>query len=87
MIGRSLHVDQDPYRPKEEGEEVLGAEYPYLSVIRALMYLANSTIPDIAFVVNLLARYNAEPTKRYWERIKDIFCYLQESKDLGSFYR
>jgi hypothetical protein len=59
MIGRSLQVDQDPYRPREEGEEVLGAEYPYLSAIGALMYLANSTRPDIAFDVNLLARYSA----------------------------
>jgi hypothetical protein len=87
MIGMSLHIDQDPYRPKEEGEEVLGVEYPYLSAIGALMYLANSTRPDIAFVVNLLARYSAGPTKRHWKGIKDIFRYLQGSKDLGLFYR
>jgi hypothetical protein len=87
MIGRSLHIDQDPYRPKEEGEEVLGVEYPYLSAIGALMYLTNSTRPDIAFVMNLLARYNMEPTKRHWKGIKDIFRYLQGSKDLGLFYR
>jgi hypothetical protein len=87
MIGRSLHIDQDPYRPKEEGEEVLGVEYPYLSAIGALMYLANSTRPYIAFVVNLLARYSAEPTKRHWKWIKDIFRYLQGSKDLGLFCR
>jgi hypothetical protein len=85
MIGRSLHIDQDPYRPKEEGDEVLGVEYPYLSAIRALMYLANSTRPDIAFAVNLLARYSAEPTKRHWKGIKDIFRYLQGSKVLVCF--
>jgi hypothetical protein len=51
------------------------------------MYLANSTRPDIAFVMNLLARYSAEPTKRQWKGIKDIFRYLQGSKDLGLFYR
>jgi hypothetical protein len=51
------------------------------------MYLANSTRPDIAFVVNMLARYSAEPTKRHWKEIKDIFRYLQGSKDLVLFYR
>jgi hypothetical protein len=76
MIGRSLQVDQDPYRPRKEGEEVLGAEYLYLSAIGALMYLANSTRPDIAFAVNLLGRYSAEPTKRHWKGIKDVFRYL-----------
>ena len=65
MVGRSLQADQDPYRPREEGEEVLGPEFLYLSAIGALMYLANCTRPDIAFAVNLLARYSAEPTKRH----------------------
>ena len=65
MIGRSLQRDKDPFRPKEEGEEVLGPEFPYLSAVGALMYLVNCTWPDIAFAVNLLARYSSEPTKRY----------------------
>jgi hypothetical protein len=43
----------------------LGPEVPYLSAIGALMYLVNCTRPDIAFAVNLLARYNADPTKRH----------------------
>jgi hypothetical protein len=50
MIIRALEKDSDPFRPKQEGEEVLGAEYKYLSVIGALMYLANNTRPNIAFV-------------------------------------
>jgi len=61
MVVRSLEADKDPFRPKEEDEEVLGPEVPYLSAIGALMYLANCTRPDIAFAVNLLARYSAAP--------------------------
>ncbi|GJU89384.1 putative RNA-directed DNA polymerase [Tanacetum coccineum] len=41
MIGRSLNVDNDPFRPCEEDEDVLGPEVPYLSAIGALMYLTN----------------------------------------------
>ncbi|GJU48086.1 retrovirus-related pol polyprotein from transposon TNT 1-94 [Tanacetum coccineum] len=55
MVGRSLNVDNDPFRPCKEDEDVPGPETPYLSAIRALMYLANCTRPDISFVVNLLA--------------------------------
>ncbi|KAL6319681.1 hypothetical protein AAG906_026742 [Vitis piasezkii] len=58
MVVRSLEVNKDPFHPKEENEELLGPEIPYLSAIDALMYLANCTRPDIAFSVNLLARYN-----------------------------
>jgi hypothetical protein len=86
MIVRSLEKDKDPFRPREDGEEVLGPEYPYLSAIGALMYLANNTRLDIAFAVNLLARHSAAPTKRHWNGIKNILRYLQVTTDLGLFY-
>ena len=76
MIVRSLDVKKDPFRSREDNEEILGLEVPYLSAIGALMYLANCTRPDIAFAVNLLARYSSEPTKRHWKRIKYIIRYL-----------
>ncbi|KAJ9541050.1 hypothetical protein OSB04_027556 [Centaurea solstitialis] len=55
MVVRSLNVDNDPFRPCEENEEVLGPEVPYLSAIGAFMYLTNCTRPDISFAVNLLS--------------------------------
>jgi hypothetical protein len=87
MVVRSLEADKDPFRPCEENEEVLGPEVPYLSAIGALMYLANFTRPDIASVVNLLARYSAAPTRRYWAGIKTVLRYLQGTQDLGLFYK
>jgi hypothetical protein len=65
MVVRALEKDKDPFMPKEEGEEVLGPEYLYLSDICALMYLINNTRPDIAFTVNCLARHSAAPTMRH----------------------
>ena len=65
MVVRSLEVDKDPFCPKEKNEKLLGPEVPYLSVIGALMYLANCTRQDIAFSVNLLARYSSAPTLRH----------------------
>uniref|UniRef100_A0A2N9F2A8 Reverse transcriptase Ty1/copia-type domain-containing protein n=1 Tax=Fagus sylvatica TaxID=28930 RepID=A0A2N9F2A8_FAGSY len=62
MVVRSLDVKKDHFRPQEVGEETLGPEVPYLSAIGALMYLANCTRPDIAFSINLLARYSFAPT-------------------------
>jgi len=43
-------------RPQENDEDLLGPEVPYLSVIETLIYLANYTQLDIAFVVNLLSK-------------------------------
>jgi hypothetical protein len=86
MVVRSLDMEKDPFRPRDDGEEILGQEYPYLSAIGALMYLANSTRLDIAFAVNLLARYSAAPTKRHWAGVKNVFRYLNGTRDLGLFY-
>jgi hypothetical protein len=65
----------------------LGAEYPYLSAIGALMYLVNYTRPNIAFVVNCLARHSAAPTIYHWNDIKNILRYLNGTPDLGLFFR
>ena len=86
MVVRSLEVTKDPFRPKEKNEELLGPEVPYLSAIGALMYLANYTRPDIAFSVNLLARYSSTPTKRHYNGIKHILRYLRGTNDMGLFY-
>ena len=67
-------------------EELLGLEVPYLSAIGALMYLANCTCTDIAFSVNLLARYSSAPTRRHWNDIKHILCYLGGTIDMCLFY-
>ena len=62
MVGRLLDVKKDLFLPQEDNKETLGPEVPYLSAIGALMYLANYTRPNIAFAVNLLARFSFAPT-------------------------
>jgi hypothetical protein len=51
----------------------MGPKTPYLVTIGALMYLANYTRSNIAFVVQGLARFSAKPTKQYW----NILRYLK----------
>ena len=86
MVVRSLDVDKDPFRPQEKDEELLGPEVPYLSAIGALMYLANYTRPDIVFVVNFLSRYSFSPTRRHWNRVKQILRYLKGTMNMALFY-
>ena len=81
-----LVLEKDAFQPREEEKEILGPEYPYPSIIATLMYLANSTGPDIAFAVNLLARHSAAPTKSHWIRGKQVLRYLNVKKDLRLFF-
>ena len=70
----------------QHGQLISRNEVPHLSSIGALMYLANSTRPDIAFAVNLLARHSAAPTKHHWVGIKSIIRYINDTRDLWLFY-
>ena len=74
-------MKNDPFRPCEKDEDLLGPEVPYLSAICALMYLANNTRPDIAFAVNVLAIYSSAPAQRHWKGVKHISRYLQGTID------
>jgi hypothetical protein len=76
MVVRLLDMKKDHFRPLKENEEILGLEVSYLSIIGALMYLTNYTRSNIAFAVNLLARYSFTPIKIYWNKVKHILCYL-----------
>lgn len=72
MVVLSLDVNKDSHQTQEK-DEILGYELPYLREIGALMYLVNTTRPDITFVVNLLARYSSTPTRRHLNR-SSTFC-------------
>ena len=86
MIVLSLDPEKDHFHLKDDDEDVLEAEVPYLSTIGALLYLAQCTRPDISFAVNLLARYSSAPTRRHWIGVKDIFRHLRCTIDMGLFY-
>ena len=79
MVVRSLDEKKDSFCPCKKNEELLGPKVPYLSVIGALMYLANCTHSNIAFSVNLLAKYSSTPTRRHWNGIKHILHYLMRN--------
>ena len=45
------------------------------------MYLAQCTRPNIAFFVNLRARYSSALTQKHWIGIKHILRYLRGTTD------
>lgn len=75
------------FRPRNNKDKCLELETLYLSTIGALMYLVDYTRLDIAFVVNLLAIFNAKSKKRHWIDVTHIMRYLKGTKDLGLFYK
>ena len=62
MVILYLIWDINPWRGREDGEVIDGAEVPYLNTIEALRYLAKYVRPDIIFIGKLL-RVQSRPTK------------------------
>nr|GEV48549.1 retrovirus-related Pol polyprotein from transposon TNT 1-94 [Tanacetum cinerariifolium] len=57
----------------------------YHGMIRSLMYLTSSR-PDLIYVVCLCARYQAKPTEKHLQAVKQIFQYLKGTINMGLWY-
>lgn len=58
----------------------------YMRSVGALMYLATSTRPDIAYTVGCLARFSSNPGSAHVAAFTHLFRYLQGTKDLKLVY-
>jgi len=59
---------------------------PYLAAVGALMYLATTTRPDIAYTVGYLARFNSNLGLAHWQAVKHLLWYLKGTADYGITY-
>lgn len=61
-------------------------QYPYQSLIGALMYLAVTTRPDIAYAVNYLSQFNTNYDIEHWKGAKRVLRYLKGTSNYGLVY-
>lgn len=61
-------------------------QYPYQSLIGALMHLAVSTRPDISYAVNYLSQFNTNYNIEHWKAAKRVLRYLKGTSDYGLVY-
>ncbi|XP_056687256.1 secreted RxLR effector protein 161-like [Spinacia oleracea] len=67
-------------------KKFLGLEVPYISAIGELLYVSSHTRPGISHYINLLAGFSSCLTRKYWNGIKHVLCYLQGTKDMCLFF-
>jgi len=67
--------------PTTDEEKKDMANVPYTSLIRALMYAAIGTRPDIAFAVGALSRFLSNPSRQHWKEAKRVLSYLKGTSD------
>jgi len=72
---------------KQPKADLFNRRYNYRSVVGMLLYLANTTRPDIAFAVNQCARFSSDPKEPHATALKRIGCYLKTTDDKGIILR
>ena len=69
--------------PTEASEKKSMALYPYRQIVGSLRYLEHCTRPDIAFALNRLSRYQANPGLAHWNELKHLVRYVAGTKHHG----
>jgi len=72
---------------KGKDKPVFNERFNYRSIIGMLMYLGNTTRPDIAFAVNQCARFSHDPRETHATALKRIGCYLKATIDKGILWK
>ncbi|SOV06091.1 uncharacterized protein UDID_19267 [Ustilago sp. UG-2017a] len=102
-IGQSGYIDQVlakhldkrtkptmvPMQSIPEGTLVANAaqqkEYPV--IVGKLLWVANSTRPDLSLTVGVLARHMREPSQEHYQAAQRVLRYLESTKEVGLVYR
>jgi hypothetical protein len=60
---------------------------PYALAVGSIMYAQVCTCPDVAFVTELLGRFQSNPRIKHWKATKKTLCYLQGTKHYMLTYK
>ena len=69
--------------PEEESHDIP----EYGAAIGSLMYASIGTRPDITYAVQSLSQFTNNPSPEHWTAVKQVFRYLNGTRDLGIVYR
>lgn len=83
ISGVKLSKEMEAKSPDEKREM---ENKPYKELIGSLLYLANTTRPDISFAVGALSRYNINPGLGHWKCAKHVIRYLKQTIDYKILY-
>ncbi|KAJ1038120.1 hypothetical protein NDA10_005296 [Ustilago hordei] len=78
-----------PMQSIPEGTLVASAaqqkEYPV--IVGKLLWVANSTWPDLSLTVGVLARHMREPSQEHYQAAQRVLRYLESTRQVGLVYR
>jgi len=70
-------------RAESPGDQSAMSSVPYRRAVGLLLYLVNTSRPDIAHAVHSVAQFCERPEPRHWRAIKQIMRYLVGTTHMG----
>jgi hypothetical protein len=89
VVDTPMHKGFVPTRMpfREDERDGSGAGVPldpghrYRELVGSLLYIANTTRPDIAQAMGVLSRYRCNPTTAHWNAAMRVLHYRRDTKD------
>ena len=82
----NIKLDALEGKASKDSEDQLFINHGYANLIGSLMYLAITTQPNIAYLVNKLTQYTLAPKAKHWTAIKRVFRYLKKTRQYKLTY-
>lgn len=79
--------DMEYHAPNKEDTYVPETLYKCRQLVGDLRYIADSTRPDIGFVVGRLGTAMGQPTIRHWKIMNATLRYLKKTRNFGLIFR
>lgn len=67
---------------RNDGAKTFKNQKQYQSIIGSLLYIANSTRPDVSFAVTSLSQHNGNPNEDDYKRACRVLRYLYDTRNL-----
>ena len=74
-------------RKTQNGDELPSEDWQYSSILGGVLYVANTTRPDIAYSASRLTRYLKNPNQSHCRALKRLVKYLYTTKYIGLRYK
>ena len=73
--------------PETDEDKEIMENVPYRQAIGSLMYLMVSTRPDLAYAIQILSRFGANPGPVHWKGVKKVLQYISHTLNYGLVYQ
>ena len=84
-ISHDIHLSKK-MSPKRSEEKKRMSSIPYALIVESIIYAILCTRSDVAYVLNIVSRFQADPGEDHWKAMKNILKYLKRTRDAFLIY-